>query len=244
MSVRILAVEHQQSCPAALLGDWLLEAGAELRVVRPYLGEDLPEPASYDALLVLGGDMGANDDATVPWLAEVRERIASDATAGTPVLGICLGHQLVAAALGGTVGKNPAGLTVGVEPVVWDPAVADDPLFAGLVDAERVVHWNADVVTSVPDGTTPLARTVDGSLQVARFAPTAWGIQAHPEVDGGLCRRWAEVDRDDHLARGLDQDALLAGIEGAGPSLEGWWRPLAERFVELVRTGARPGSAS
>ena len=236
MTPRIVVVEHQESCPPALLGRWLADAGAELEVVRPYLGDDLPDLAAYDALLVLGGDMGANDDRTVPWLGPLKDRIRSAVDTGTPVLGICLGHQLVAAALGGTVGRNPAGLTVGVEPVVWDTAVADDPLLSGLVHAERVVHWNGDVVTSAPAGTTPLARTIDGQLQVARFAPAAWGIQAHPEVDVDLCRRWAEVDRDDHLARGVDQDALLSAIEEAAPDLERWWRGLADRFVEVAGT--------
>lgn len=234
MSARVAVVEHQGNCPAGLVGEWLTNAGARLDVVRPYRGDELPEPAAYDALLVLGGDMGAGDDETVPWLGPLKGHICRTVDAGTPVLGICLGHQLVAAALGGTVGKNPAGLTVGVEPVVWDTAVADDPIFGGLVHAERVVHWNGDVVTCPPPGTTTLARTVAGSVQVARFAPSAWGIQAHPEVDAATCRQWAEVDREDHLARGLDQDAMIGAIEAAQDELEGQWRPLGERFARVA----------
>ena len=234
MSVRIAVVEHQESCPPALLGGWLSDAGAELDVVRPYLGDDLPDAAAYDALLVLGGDMGANDDDTVAWLGPLKEHIRAAVDTGTPVLGICLGHQLLAIALGGTVGRNPSGLTVGVEPVVWDAAVADDPLFSDLVAADRVVHWNADVVSRLPEGAAVLARSVDGSLQAARFAPAAWGIQAHPEVDVDLCRRWAEVDRDDHLARGLDQRALLEDIERSVGRVARNWRTLGTRYVALV----------
>lgn len=239
MSSRIVAIEHQASCPPALLGEWLVAAGAELEIVRPYRGQELPDLAAYDAAVVLGGDMGANDDDAVPWLGAVKEGIRAAVAAGTPLLGVCLGHQLIAVALGGTVGRNPAGLTVGVEPVIWDLAAAQDPLFADLVDAEHVVHWNEDVVTAAPAGTGVLARSVEGSVQVARFAPGAWGIQAHPEVDVALCRRWAEVDREDHLARGVDQERLLASIEAAGPRLERWWLPLAERFV-AVASGRDP----
>ncbi|CAA9399716.1 MAG: hypothetical protein AVDCRST_MAG32-2894 [uncultured Nocardioides sp.] len=235
-----MVVEHQQNCPAGLVGDWLVEAGASLDVVRPYLGDELPEPATYDALLVLGGDMGANDDATVPWLGPLKKHVHATVAAGTPVLGICLGHQLVAAALGGVVGKNPAGLTVGVEPVVWEAAVADDPLFGGMVHADRVVHWNGDVVVAPPPGSTTLARTVDGSVQAARFAAAAWGIQAHPEVDAATCRQWAEVDRDDHLARGLDQDAMIDRIRAAEEELERQWRPLGERFARIAERSVGP----
>ena len=234
VSARIVVVEHQENCPSGLLGGWLVDAGAELDIVRPHQGEELPERASYDALLVLGGDMGADDDDTVPWLAPVKKRIRREVESGTPVLGICLGHQLVAAALGGTVHPNPAGLTVGVQDVGWNAAAATDPLFAGLLGAHRVVHWNDDIVVAPPPGTTVLATAADGSVQVARFGAAAWGIQAHPEVDAALCRRWAAVDRDVHLAKGVDQDALVATIVRAADELERQWRPLGERFARLA----------
>ena len=234
---RVLVVEHQESCPPALLGDWLAGAGADLHVVRPWAGDDLPDPTTYDALLVLGGEMSANDDATVPWLGPLKADIRSAVAAEVPVLGVCLGHQLVAAALGGRVEPNPAGQTLGVQPIGWTTAAAPDPLFSPDGD-ERCVHWNGDVVTALPDGTTVLASAPDGTVQVARFAPTAWGIQAHPEVDVDVCRRWAESDRDDHLARGVDQEALLATVEDAAAELAGHWRPLAERFVALAGSPA------
>jgi GMP synthase (glutamine-hydrolysing) len=231
---RVLVVEHQESCPPALFGDWLAGAGAELHVARPYLGDDLPEPTTYDAVLVLGGEMGANDDDTVTWLGPLKAGIRSAVAAGVPLLGICLGHQLVAAALGGRVEPNPGGQTVGLQRLGWTEHAAEDPLFAGASGEERCVHWNGDVVTAAPEGTTVLASAPDGTLQAARFAPAAWGIQAHPEVDVEVCRRWAEVDREDHLARGVDQDALLATVEQAAAELAGHWRPLAERFAALA----------
>ena len=239
VSPRIVVVEHQESCPPALLGDGLTAAGADLAMVRPYAGDRLPEPTAYDALLVLGGDMGAGDDETVPWLEPVRAHVRYAADAGTPVLGICLGHQLVATALGGSVVRNPAGQALGLQPVGWTAAAHDDPLASSVVGAEQVVHWNNDVVASVPAGTGVLATAADGSVQVARFAPSVWGVQAHPEVDVALCRRWAEADREDHLARGVDQQAFLLPIEDAMVDLERSWRPLAERFARLAARSAR-----
>lgn len=231
---RVLVVEHQESCPPALFGDWLAGAGADLRLTRPHRGDDLPDLTSYDAVLVLGGEMSANDDDTVPWLGPLKAGIRSAAVAGVPLLGICLGHQLVAAALGGRVEANPRGQTLGLQPIGWTAAAGEDPLVSGMGGGERCVHWNGDVVSDVPPGTTVLAHAPDGSVQVARFAATAWGIQAHPEVDVDVCRRWAESDREDHLARGVDQDALLASVDGAAAELAAHWRPLAERFVAIA----------
>ena len=71
------------------------------------------------------------------------------------------------------------------------------------------------MVTGLPDAAVVLAETPEGELQAARFAPTVWGVQVHPEVDVPVLTSWAAGDRDDHLHRGLDQEALLAEIEAA-----------------------------
>ena len=121
---RILVVEHEDSCPPALFGDWLVEAGCLLEVCRPYAGDALPALTAYDGVLVLGGEMGANDDDAHPWLTPLKAGIRDAVEAGTPLLGICLGHQLVAAALGGVVERNPRGQTVGLQPVGWTEEAA------------------------------------------------------------------------------------------------------------------------
>jgi GMP synthase (glutamine-hydrolysing) len=89
-------------------------------------------------------------------------------------------------------------------------------------------------VTGLPDGAVALAATAEAELQVARFAPTVWGVQLHPEADEQVVRSWAAGDRDDHLERGIDQDAVLAGIEAARHELDEAWRPLATSLVALA----------
>lgn len=238
MSPRILAVEHEDSCPPALVGDWLTEAGCTLEVCRPYLGDALPALTSYDGVLVLGGEMGAGDDDRHAWLGPLKAGIREAVAAGTPVLGICLGHQLVAAALGGVVERNPRGQTVGLQPVGWTEEAATDDWVGGRVGGERAIHWNNDVVVTLPEGAVVLARTPDGEVQVARFGPRAWGIQAHPEAHAGIIRRWLENDREDEVGRGFDAHAVLAAIDEAGPALTSYWKPMATRFAELVARGA------
>lgn len=230
---RILVVEHEESCPPHLVGTWLTEAGCTLQVCRPYAGDALPELTSYDGVLVLGGEMGANDD-SVSWLPPLKAAIRDAVAARTPLLGICLGHQLIAVALGGAVAPNPHGQTVGLTDVAWIEEAGADDWVAGRTGDEVAIHWNNDVVTRLPRGAVVLARSPDGEVQVARFAPRAWGIQAHPEVDADVVRHWAVTERDQQVSLGRDPDAVLAAIEDAGAALVTHWRPLAARFAALA----------
>jgi GMP synthase (glutamine-hydrolysing) len=230
---RILVVEHEAQCPPAHLGTWLTEAGAELDVCRPWAGDELPAAlTAYDGLMVLGGSMGADDDALHHWLAPVKQLLRDAVDTGLPTLGICLGHQLLAVALGGEVAPNAGGQQVGLFEVGWLPAAVDDELVAGFGPV-RGVQWNSDVVVGLPDGAVALAETAEGELQLARFGHRAWGVQLHPEVDVPILTSWAAGDRDDHLERGIDQQAVLREIGDAHDELELAWRPLAGRFVEL-----------
>lgn len=244
MRSRILVVEHEDSCPPALFGDWLTDAGCTLEVCRPYAGDALPALTAYDGVLVLGGEMGANDDDTHPWLAPLKAGIRDAVAAGTPLLGICLGHQLVAAALGGVVERNPRGRTVGLQPIGWSDDAASDGWVGEHVGRHvgghgRAIHWNNDVVVALPDGAVVLARSPDGEVQAARFGPRAWGIQAHPEAHAGIIRRWVETDRDEEVARDFDEGAVLTAIEETGPELAAYWQPLAGRFASIVGEASR-----
>jgi GMP synthase (glutamine-hydrolysing) len=230
----LLVVEHEPQCPPAHFGTWLTEAGADLEVCRPWAGDELPDPASYAGLLVLGGSMGAHDDDTVPWLAPLKERIRTAVATQVPTLGICLGHQLVATALGGESRPNPAGQQVGLFEVGWTTAAGADALVGPLATPRRGVQWNSDVVTRLPDDAVVLAVTPGGELQAARFGPAAWGVQLHPEVDRPVLESWAAGDRDDHLEKGIDQEAVLAEIDAAREELDLAWRPLADRFAEIA----------
>ena len=237
---RILVIEHEAQCPPAHVGTWLTDAGAQLDVCRPWAGDEVPALAAYDGLVVLGGSMGAGDDDLHHWLGPVKQMLREAVDRDVATLGICLGHQLLAVALGGRSVPNPGGQQVGLFDVGWLDAAAGDELVAGL-GRIRGVQWNTDVVVGLPDGAVALAETADGELQLARFGPRAWGIQLHPEVDVPILTSWAAGDRDDHLERGLDQEALLEEIDAAREELDGAWRPLADRFVALCRGEAANG---
>lgn len=222
------------------MGEWLTDAGCDLDVRRPYRGDELPERLDdHSSMVVMGGSMDAYTDDRHPWLTRVKHLVRVAAEERVPTLGICLGHQLAAVALGGVVHRNPRGQQIGVLHVGWCDAAADDPLTGPVSDAGVAVHWNDDVVSIPPPGTEVLARAVSGELQAARFAPTVWGVQSHPEAGEEIVRAWAESDREAAAGRGVDLDEYVARVAAARDALRASWRPLATALAATAREGAR-----
>lgn len=238
-SLPVLVVEHEALCPPGWVGEWLEDVGCRLDVRRPYRGELLPDRLDHHrGMVVLGGSMGCGADHDHPWLLGVRRLVRSAADRRVPVLGICLGHQLAAAALGGVVEPRRRGQLIGVLPVGWTAAAGDDPLMRAVTSARVALHWNGDLVVEPPRGTEVLAETADGELQAARFAPTVWGVQWHPEVDEDIVAAWAEDDRDRVVERGVDVDRHVGEFAAAREELRASWRPLARAFADIVREAA------
>ena len=236
---RVLVVQHESGAPAGWFGEALVAAGCRLLLATPYDGSALPDLEGMSGLLVLGGAVDSWDDAAAPWLPATRDLVRAAEAADVPTLGICLGHQIAAHALGGRSGRNPAGRTLGIEGVGWLDEAGDDPLLGPARGASRAVHWNRDVVVELPPGAQVSARSADGAVQAARLGRWVWGVQSHPEVDESIVRTWAEEEWDhaDDAHRGLMSD-LVRRVAADQDALIGSWRPLATAFAALVaRTG-------
>jgi GMP synthase (glutamine-hydrolysing) len=234
VTARVLVLQHEDDDPIHLMGLWM--DAVDLVVCRPYDGDPVPadlEP--YDGLVVMGGAMGAHDDQKSPWLPATRDLIRLAATTGVPTLGICLGHQLCAVALGGEIEVNPNGRQLGLLDVGWNAEAVDDPLMGGLVAPRRAMHWNDDVVARLPEGARQLATASTGEVQAARHADSVWGIQWHPEVDEALVARWA----NDGTLPEAEKTRVLDDLVSARGTLDAAWQPLARRFAELVRAAGR-----
>ena len=239
---RLLVVQHEPDAPVAWLGEWWTELGLDLDVVRGDRGEPVADRLdSHAGLVVLGGAMGACDDSDAPWLVSTRTLIADAVTRGVPTLGVCLGHQLAAVALGGRVDRNPSGRTVGLVPVRLTDAGGSDPLLSGL-DGEVAVHYNDDVVHEAPAGAVLLATLPDGRPQALRFGPAAWGVQFHPETSPEVFEAWLRWDSPDGLTP--EQEALLGEVTAARDGLRAAWQPLAQRFAALVEGHAAATSGT
>jgi GMP synthase (glutamine-hydrolysing) len=236
--MNLLVVQHEDQCPSAWFGQWLAAAGCALDVRRPYAGDELPlDLTGHAGMLVLGGSMGAYDDADYAWLSEVKRLVRDAAVDGVPSLGICLGHQLSAVALGGEVIRNALGQQLGLSDVGWRPEADDDALVGGLELPKRGVHWNNDVVHRLPDDAVVLAYAPRDEVQVARFAPTVWGVQLHPEANEHVVAPWADSDRPLYPDGVVDR--AVASIAEASDELAASWRPLAERFAGIVQRAGR-----
>lgn len=245
MAARLLVIQHTATCPPGLLGQWLDERGIDLDVRLGERGDDIPSTLSeHDGLMVLGGGMGANDDATSPWLTPVKALIADAVISGKPQLGVCLGHQLMATALGGSSAPNPLGKARGL--TLFHPGAEGraDPLLGSAAPGSLGLQWNDDVVDILPDGCTILATAPDGSVQAARFGDTAWGVQFHPEATPEIFRSWA-VHRATDAAWPLETLHTAADEFTAHEAeVAAAWEPLAQRFAEILQARVDEGSSS
>ncbi|HEY4946701.1 MAG TPA: type 1 glutamine amidotransferase [Acidimicrobiales bacterium] len=221
-------VQHVGHEGPGLIAGALDEAGHRFEVVRPDRGDALPDRGSIAGLVVMGGPMGVHDVDAHPWLAPERALIAEAVEDGVPVLGVCLGAQQLAAALGADVATGPSA-EVGLGHVELTAAGRRDPVlgpeYGGLAQtALPCVHWHQDTFT-IPDGAVHLAATRVFPHQAFRWGDRAYGIQFHVEVDRALADAWCP-----HLPVGVGLvGPRLAQVETVG-------RRLLRRFV--ARCGA------
>lgn len=197
----------------------ILDACGALRVrtAKPLAGQPLPGHDEVAGAVFMGGPMNVDETDRHPALAAEREWLAVALEREMPVLGICLGAQLLARALGGEVRPGPAP-EIGFAPV--DVADPDDPLLGGLAPRTEVLHWHGDVF-DLPPGAESLASSERTACQAFR-AGNAWGVLFHPEADVALVEAWLSVPE-------MIEEAVAAlGDEGE--------HELPERAAELEAT--------
>ena len=221
------------------IGQVLEHHGYRYQVVRVDLDDPLPDHRAIAGLVLMGGPMGVHDHDRHPWLVEERALIAAVAAEGRPVLGVCLGAQQIAAALGAEVSTGPS-LEIGFGHVELTAHGRRDPVtgpeYGGLAGtALPCVHWHHDTF-SIPAGAAHLAASRAYPHQAFRWGEVVYGLQFHVEVDRALAAAWTP-----HLPEGVSLDGPeLAQVEAVG-------RRFLGRFVERagaadpVRTGPLAG---
>jgi GMP synthase (glutamine-hydrolysing) len=186
----LLALQHIACEPPAAFEDELLARGHDLHRVELDEGEPLPDWREFDAVIVMGGPMGAYEEELHPWLVEEKRAIAAAARAGHPVWGVCLGAQLLASALGAAVYRGPEA-EVGLLPVELTPAAADDPVFRDAPRSFPTLQWHGDTF-DLPDGATLLASSPAYANQAFVYE-RAYALQFHLEVSPDVAAEWGEV---------------------------------------------------
>jgi GMP synthase (glutamine-hydrolysing) len=190
-------------------------------------------------VLTFGGAMNVEDRATLPWIDDELDALQTLLGSGTPVLGVCLGAQLLAAAAGADVSRAQAP-EIGWYDVKLTAVGAGDPVTGGLEPKFSALEWHS-YEFALPEGATLLA-TSDACLQAFRIGTTAYGIQFHAEVTEHGFNAWLDDYRSDPdaIAIGLDPEALRAHTAGRIGDWNELGRGLAERFIELAVRVPRP----
>ena len=197
--MRVLFVKQDHYSPGGLIGDGFAAAGwdvselvvvPEARLRTPDVAVTFPDAAQFDAVVLFGAPWGVYDTATIPWVTAEIAYARSLIALGVPVLGICFGGQLLAAAVGGTVARAP------VPEIGWISVASDDP---GLIDPGPWLSWHFDRFT-LPAAVPATART---ALATQAFSyGRVLGLQFHPEVTDYVLESWIGVDGAASLAGG------------------------------------------
>jgi len=234
--MRVLVLQHIACEHPGVFSEVMSERGVEQVAVQLDRGEPLPEWREFDAVLAMGGPMGAADDADHPWLGAEKRLVREAVAAGRPFLGVCLGVQLLAAALGARVYAADRA-EVGLLEVELTPAGREDPLFAGLDERLVSLQWHGDTF-DLPAGAVRLARSELVPNQAFRAGERAYGVQFHLEVTGEMAREWSAVPAyRDSLAETLGEErgaAFIADVERRAGDLHPPARRLFANWLELA----------
>jgi len=236
--MRALAIVHQWDAGPGVFADAARRQGWELQEWLITGGNPPPDAVSnFQAVMVFGGAVHADQEAAHPWLRNEKQLLAALLGRGMPLLGVCLGAQMLAEAAGAPA-RRAAAPEIGWVEVQVTNAGATDPLIGPLAPRLSAFEWHS-YEFPLPAGAVALARSPT-CLQAFRVGECAWGIQFHAEVTAADARHWIEDYRSDADAVriGLKPDALRAATDR---SIEAWntvGRGICERFLDAARAHA------
>lgn len=191
--MRIIVFQHADAEHPGIFRDFFRDDGHAWETVQLYNGQKIVELQPYDFLLVMGGPQDVWQEKEYPWLREEKEAIRKFVLElKRPFLGICLGHQLLADALGGRV--EPAALPeIGVLPITKTEAGRVDSVMSGISDPFMALQWHSAEVTALPKDAIRLASSVNCKNQAFRFSDHAYGLQGHVEATSETVPNWAKI---------------------------------------------------
>ena len=234
--MRVLAIVYQRDAGPGVFADAIADKGATLDPwMRAEASSPPGDPAGYDAVLCLGGAMHADQEDRHPWLREDKAMLAELLAREVPLLGVCLGGQLLADAAGASPRRSPEP-EIGWREVTLTADGASDPLMAPLAPGFEAFEWHS-YEFPLPAGASRLAESA-ACLQAARVGEVAWAIQFHAEVSAVDAEAWIDDYRSDEDAVriGLDPEALRAETRSRIGAWNELGRGLCERFLDVAAT--------
>lgn len=241
--MHFLVFQHHPLEHPGTVRDFLAADHVRWEAVRLDEGEPIPALEGYDALLVMGGPQDVWQEDRFPWLTAEKETIREAVVErGLPYLGVCLGHQLLASALGGEVALMKGRAEIGVREVELTSEGMRDPLLGGQGRTLWCLQWHGAEVTALPEGAVTLARNAASPIQAFRYGQRAYGLQFHVEATETTVSEWAGIPAYKRaLERGLGKDELPlfeAEARRRAAEFRASAKRLYERFKALVTASA------
>lgn len=232
--MQVLVLTHTKAEGPGLIAPALRSRKLVPKTVHGWDGGTIPSDIGRArGLVIMGGPMGVRDAGQFPFLKEEMRLIERALRAEIPILGVCLGSQLLATVLGAHVSKSSAP-EIGWLPVELAPSAGRDPIFAGVKSPLVPCHWHFDVFT-LPAGAVSLAKTVRTRCQAFRYARAAYGVLFHMEVNRAAVARMVRAFPDELEATGVAGKDMLAGADKYLPKLEPTAKAIFTRWAEACR---------
>lgn len=224
--LRLAVIRHERATGLGRFHGLLRERGVDYTILSSASPFDL---TGFEGVLVLGGSLSADDVGLAATQDSLREAVLD----GLPYLGVCLGGQLLARALGARVQR--AGAEAGIHDVFLTDAARSDPVFAGLPGKIEVFGWHTDSF-DLPRGAVPLAGSLACAFQAFRYGRTAYGVQFHPEVRVDDVLAWQNVKGYRALLEQTERtwSSLLTELHRAGEGLDELAAHVLDRWLSLV----------
>jgi GMP synthase (glutamine-hydrolysing) len=233
----VCAIQHVPVEGLGLIADVLKASDITVKLIRPFKGDRVPRRLGrHSGLILMGGPMGVYDQHKHPFLSDEMRLLEDALKEAKPILGVCLGSQLLAVALGAAVRKGERK-EIGWHQVALTKAAAEDELWSGVGPEFTAFHWHGDVF-ALPRDAVSLARSRLTECQSFRYGASAYGLLCHLEVTEPIVRRMAKAFPQELAECSIHENRLFERLPARVSALRRVALPVFVRWAKLVRAGA------